>query len=104
PVTLRPDRHPAPPAQPLLPRHRPSAAPRTLSAARRRRGRLHPRSARCTIGRRALTTRKPVLEALVLPALEPSDGQQLAAQDHHDGLRLEGDDLTGRDLTGATFS
>lgn len=45
-----------------------------------------------------------MLEALVLPALEPSDGQQLAAQDHHDGLRLEGDDLTGRNLTGATFS
>src|SRR5699024_8206231 len=83
-----------PPVGPTL-RPRPSAAPRTLAAADRRRGRLRPRPARCTIARRALTTPAPVLEALVLPALESAHGEQLTAHDLHDGLRLEGDDLSG---------
>ena len=41
------------------------------------------------------TTRPPVLERLVLPALEDADAAQLAAQEHHEGLRLDGADLTG---------
>lgn len=40
----------------------------------------------------------------MLPALESAPGEQLTAHDLHDGLRLEGDDLSGRDLTGANFS
>ncbi|MEJ6543388.1 pentapeptide repeat-containing protein [Brachybacterium paraconglomeratum] len=54
--------------------------------------------------RRRTTTRKPVLESLVLPDLEEADAAQLSAQDRHDGLRLVGADLTGADLTGATFT
>ncbi|AXK47256.1 pentapeptide repeat-containing protein [Brachybacterium saurashtrense] len=56
------------------------------------------------MARRSSTTREPVLQALVLPALEPADGEQLAAHGHHDGLRLEGDDLSGRDLSGTSLS
>lgn len=45
-----------------------------------------------------------MLQALVLPALDPADGEQLTAHGHHDGLRLEGDDLSGRDLSGTSIS
>lgn len=54
--------------------------------------------------RRRTTTRKPVLERLVLPDLEEADAAQLSAQNRHDSLRLVGADLTGADLTGATFT
>ena len=70
----------------------------------RPRGRYRSRSSRCPIARRSATTKQPVLDALVLPSLELADGEQLTAHDHHEGLRLEGDDLSGRDLAGATFS
>src|SRR5699024_12488839 len=83
---------------------RPSAPPRTLAAAHCRRGRAHPRPARCTIARRALTTRAPVLEALVLPELEAAGPEGLAAQGSFDALLLADADLTGRDLAGITLT
>jgi uncharacterized protein YjbI with pentapeptide repeats len=54
--------------------------------------------------RRSTATRQPVLSRLVLPGLDPADAEDLAAHAHHDGLALEGADLSGRDLTGATFT
>ena len=53
---------------------------------------------------RRSTTRRPVLEPLVLPDLEEAAPSQLAPQARHDGLRLAGVDLSGTDLTGATFA
>lgn len=45
-----------------------------------------------------------MLSPLVLPGLDPADAGALEAHAHHEALRLEGADLSGRDLTGATFT
>ena len=50
------------------------------------------------------TTRRPVLERLVLPELQDLEADELRAQDMYDAVRVTGGDLSGRDLTGATFT
>ncbi|MDN6329774.1 MAG: pentapeptide repeat-containing protein [Brachybacterium sp.] len=45
-----------------------------------------------------------MLSRLTLPGLDPADADQLEAHAHHEALRLEGADLSGLDLTGATFT
>lgn len=54
--------------------------------------------------RRSAATKKPVLGRLVLPDLEDADAEQLEPHESYEGLRIEGGDLSGRDLTGATFT
>ncbi|MGO2755146.1 MULTISPECIES: pentapeptide repeat-containing protein [Brachybacterium] len=54
--------------------------------------------------RRSATTKKPVLGRLVLPGLEDADAEQLEPHESYEGLRIEGGDLSGRDLTGTTFT
>ncbi|APX32976.1 hypothetical protein BH708_09915 [Brachybacterium sp. P6-10-X1] len=50
------------------------------------------------------TTRRPVLERLVLPELQDLEADELHAQGTYDAVRVTGGDLSGRDLTGATFT
>src|SRR5699024_8894708 len=59
---------------------------------------------RSPVRRSTALTKSPVLSPLVLPGLESADGDSLDAHARHEGLSLEDVDLTGRDLTGATFS
>lgn len=50
------------------------------------------------------TTRRPVLERLVLPELGAREADELRAEDTHDAVRVTGGDVSGRDLTGTTFT
>ncbi|MDN5687560.1 MAG: pentapeptide repeat-containing protein [Brachybacterium sp.] len=50
------------------------------------------------------TTRRPVLERLVLPELQDLEADELRAQGTYDAVRVSGGDLSGRDLTGAGFT
>lgn len=54
--------------------------------------------------RKRPTTKKPVLDRLALHSLEPGVAEELEAHGAVEGLSFEGADLSGLDLTGATFT
>ncbi|MFC7375310.1 pentapeptide repeat-containing protein [Brachybacterium sp. GCM10030267] len=54
--------------------------------------------------RKTPTTTHPVLSHLALPDLEPADAADLAEHGSYEALRLDGGDISGRTLAGATFT